>query len=142
MRDLSMFEAESFDLIFHPVSNLFIHEIRPVWKEAYRVLRHGGTLLSGFMNPLFYLFDWDDMERGQLQVRYKAPYSDVENYGLTRLREEDRPAEFGHSLTDQIGGQVDAGFHLIGMYEDRHTDVKISEFTPTYIATRALKIKP
>ena len=69
MRDLSIFADESFDLIFHPVSNLFIHEISPVWKEAYRVLRHGGYMLSGFMNPLFYLFDWDDMEKGNLNCK-------------------------------------------------------------------------
>jgi ubiquinone/menaquinone biosynthesis C-methylase UbiE len=37
MRDLSAFKDESFDFIFHPVSNLFIHEIRPVWREAFRV---------------------------------------------------------------------------------------------------------
>ncbi len=139
MRNLSVFENESFDFIFHPVSNLFIHEIRPVWKEAYRVLRHGGTMLSGFMNPLFYLFDWDDMEKGILNVSFKIPFSDIETYGLERLQKEDRPAEFGHSLTDQLAGQMDAGFHLTGMYEDHHSDLKISEFTPTYIATRAVK---
>jgi SAM-dependent methyltransferase len=139
MRDLSIFADESFDLIFHPVSNLFIHEIRPVWKEAYRVLRHGGTMLAGFMNPLFYLFDWDDMENGILNVKYKIPFSDVETYGWERLQKEDRPAEFGHSLTDQLAGQMDAGFHLIGLYEDHHSDLKISEFSPTYIATRAVK---
>lgn len=140
MRDLSIFENESFDLIFHPVSNLFIHEIRPVWEEAYRVLRHGGIMLSGFMNPLFYLFDWDEMEKGILNVKYKIPYSDVNTYGMERLRQEDRPAEFGHSLTDQFAGQMEAGFHLIGMYEDRHSGAKISEFSPTYIATRAIKL--
>ena len=139
MRDLSVFENESFDLIFHPVSNLFIHEIRPVWKEAYRVLRHGGAMLSGFMNPLFYLFDWDEMENGILNVKYKIPFSDVDTYGMERLQQEDRPAEFGHSLTDQLAGQMEAGFHLIGMYEDRHSGAKISEFSPTYIATRAIK---
>lgn len=139
MRDLSVFENESFDFIFHPVSNLFIHEIRPVWKEAYRVLRHGGTMLSGFMNPLFYLFDWDDMEKGILTVSFKIPFSDIEAYGLERLQKEDRPAEFGHSLTDQLAGQMDAGFHLIGLYEDHHSDLKISEFSPTYLATRAIK---
>ena len=138
-RDLSVFENESFDLIFHPVSNLFIHEIRPVWKEAYRVLRHGGAMLSGFMNPLFYLFDWDEMENGILNVKYKIPFSDVDTYGMERLQQEDRPAEFGHSLTDQLAGQMEAGFHLIGMYEDRHSGAKISEFSPTYIATRAIK---
>ncbi len=140
MRDLSVFADESFDFIFHPVSNLFIHEIRPVWNEAYRVLRHSGYMLSGFMNPLFYLFDWDDMEKGNLYVKHKIPYSDVETYGLARLEEENRPAEFGHSLSDQLAGQMDAGFSIIGLYEDSHTDVKISEYTSTYIATRAVKL--
>lgn len=139
MRDLSVFADESFDFIFHPVSNLFIHEIRPVWKEAYRVLRHGGTMLAGFMNPLFYLFDWEDMENGVLKVVNKIPYSDIDTYGLERLQKEDRPAEFGHSFTDQLTGQIDAGFSIIGMYEDHHNGLKISEYIETYIATRALK---
>jgi SAM-dependent methyltransferase len=140
MRDLSVFADESFDFIFHPVSNLFIHEIRPVWKEAYRVARHGGIMLAGFMNPLFYLFDWDDMENGILTVSMKIPFSDIETYGVERLQKEDRPAEFGHSLTDQLAGQMDAGFAVIGMYEDHHSQVKISEYTETYIATRAIKL--
>ncbi len=35
MRDLSAFREASFDLVFHPVSNVFCPEIRPVWREAY-----------------------------------------------------------------------------------------------------------
>jgi ubiquinone/menaquinone biosynthesis C-methylase UbiE len=139
MRDLSVFADECFDFIFQPVSNLFIHEIRPVWKEAYRVLRHDGSMLAGFMNPLFYLFDWEDMENGILNVKNKIPYSDIETCGLERLQKEDRPAEFGHSLTDQLAGQMDAGFLVIGMYEDHHNGLKISEYIETYIATRAVK---
>ena len=139
MRDLSMFADESFDLVFHPVSNLFIHEIRPVWKEAFRVLRHGGCLLSGFMNPLFYIFDYEEMEKGNLLVKYKIPYSDIEAYGLDEIRRQNRPVEFGHSLTDQLGGQLDAGFVIVSMYEDHHSGVKLSEFTETYLATRAVK---
>lgn len=139
MRDLSIFADESFDFIFHPVSNLFIHEIRPVWKEAYRVLRHGGTMLSGFMNPLFFIFDFEEMDKGNLMVKYKIPYSDMEIYGAERLSAEDRPAEFGHSLADQLSGQIDAGFAIIGMYEDHHKDSKISEYIETYISTRSIK---
>lgn len=141
MRDLSIFENESFDFIFHPVSNLFIHEIRPVWKEAHRVLRHSGTLLTGFMNPLMYIFDFEEMDKGNLIVKHTIPYSDIEIYGMERLQKEDRPAEFGHSLTDQIAGQMDAGFAIIGMYEDHHSQVKISEYIETYIATQAIKLK-
>ena len=37
MADLSAFADESFDLIFHPVSNLFAPDVRPVWRECHRV---------------------------------------------------------------------------------------------------------
>ena len=47
MADLSAFADESFDLIVHPVSNTFAPDILPVWREAYRVLRHGGILIAG-----------------------------------------------------------------------------------------------
>src|SRR6185295_686017 len=57
MTDLSMFADESFDLDFHPVSNTYVPEIRPVWREAYRVLRCGGSLLAGFINPINFVFD-------------------------------------------------------------------------------------
>ena len=140
MRDLSVFADESFDLVFHPVSNLFIYEIRPVWKEAYRVLRHGGTMLAGFMNPLMYIFDYEELDKGNFIVKHKIPYSDVEIYGLGRLQKEDRPAEFGHSFTDQLAGQTDAGFAIIGMYEDHHNEIKLSEYIETYMATRSIKL--
>jgi ubiquinone/menaquinone biosynthesis C-methylase UbiE len=139
MRDLSVFADESFDLVFHPVSNVFVHEIRPVWKEAYRVLRHGGIMLAGFMNPVFYLFDWEDMDKGILTVKHKIPFSDVDTYGIEHIQQENRPAEFGHSLTDQLAGQMDAGFVIVGMYEDRDSQEKLSEYIETYMATRAVK---
>jgi len=140
MRDLSAFEDESFDFIFHPVSNLFIHEIRPVWREAFRVLRPGGTMLSGFLNPIFYIFDFEKAEQGTLEVKYKLPHADS-NYPdlVEKLVAAGDALEHSHSLTDQLGGQTDAGFHIIGLYEDYHTGTAISDFTPTYIATRALK---
>jgi SAM-dependent methyltransferase len=139
-RSLAMFASESFDFIFHPVSNLFIPEIRPIWQEAFRVLKHGGIMLAGFMNPIFYLFDIDKAEKGVMEVKYKLPYADIDQ---PEMRERQIaggwPMEYSHSLTDQLAGQVDAGFHIIGLYEDRHSGVVISEFTPTYIATRAIK---
>ncbi|HEY3312479.1 MAG TPA: methyltransferase domain-containing protein [Anaerolineales bacterium] len=139
-RNLSMFSDESFDFIFHPVSNLFIPEIRPIWKEAFRVLRHGGILLAGFMNPIFYIFDIDKAEKGEMEVKYKLPYNDIEH---TEMRERQLkngwPLEHSHSLTDQLAGQTEVGFHIIGLYEDVHSGVEISAYTPTYIATRALK---
>lgn len=142
MRDLSALSDGSFDLIVHPVSNLFVPDVRPVWREAYRVLRSGGHLLAGFCNPIMYLFDQELADEGVLQVRHKLPYSD-----LTSLTDAERaaylddmqPLEFGHTLEDQIGGQVDAGFAITGFYEDVWPGIVLNEYTPTYIATRAIK---
>lgn len=140
MRDLSCFEDGSFDFIFHPVSNLFIHEIRPVWREAFRVLRRGGSMVAGFMNPAVYIFDLAKADQGVLEVIHKLPYADSEHPEIAkRYMDNNEPLEHSHSLSDQIGGQMDAGFHLIGLYEDNHKDWIIGETMPTYIATRALK---
>ncbi|HDL85833.1 MAG TPA: class I SAM-dependent methyltransferase [Candidatus Acetothermia bacterium] len=143
MRDLSVFNDEVFDLIVHPVSNCFVPDVRSVWREAYRVLRHGGAILSGFDNPILYLFDPAKEEEGILQVRFSLPYSE-----LSSISEEERaryygkgaPLEFGHTLQDQIGGQIDAGFVIIGFYEDTFPGELISKYCDSFIATRAVKL--
>ena len=78
MRDLSAFQSESYDLIFHPVTNIFVPEIRPVWSEAFRVLKHGGTMLAGIVNPIMCTFDNKRVdEQRVIQVKYALPYSDI-----------------------------------------------------------------
>src|SRR5215472_2709209 len=57
MRDLSAFADGSFDLIVNPVSNVFCPELLPVWRESFRVLRPGGVLMAGFLNPDIFIFD-------------------------------------------------------------------------------------
>ncbi len=144
MADLSIFPENCFDLIFHPVSNVFVPQVRPVWSEAYRVLRPGGALLAGFMNPVHYIFDFEAMEHeNRLEVKYTIPYSDLASLDDEKRRaylENGEPLEFGHSLDDQIGGQIDAGFVLAGFYEDRDPRHLISKYIPTFIATRAVKL--
>ncbi len=143
MADLSAFEESSFDLIIHPCSNMFVPDIRPVWQEAYRVLRKGGSLLAGFCNPAMYIFDQQLADEGMLQVRHQLPYSD-----LTSLRADEhqayvddlQPMEFGHTLTDQIGGQLDAGFLLADFFEDHWEGIALSEYMPIFMATRAFKL--
>jgi SAM-dependent methyltransferase len=141
MRNLSAFD-EAFDLIFNPVSTVFCPEVRPVWQESYRVLRHGGILLAGFANPVYYLFGTHADEQEILKVRYSIPYSDIEDMEQDELDiciEEAIPLEYGHTLTDLIAGQIDAGFRISGFYEDICPDSNLSKYHPSYIATRAIK---
>jgi len=143
MRDLSCFADSRFDLIVHPISNLFVPDVNPVWRECFRVLRPGGRLLSGFINPVHYLFDFDKMDNeGVFELRHRVPYSDLEHLDaetLARYQAEQLPMEFGHSLEDQIGGQLAAGFVLTGFFEDVAPYNLLVWFTPTTMATRAEK---
>jgi SAM-dependent methyltransferase len=142
MRDLSCFPDGRFGLVVHPCSNCFVPDIRPVWREAFRVLRPGGVLVAGFSNPALYVFDDAATDRGELIVKYAVPYSD-----LTSLSDEERrrytdkgePLVYGHTLDDQIGGQLAAGFVLTGFCEDCDPDHPLARYLPTFIATRAVR---
>lgn len=115
-------ETGSFDLIVNPCSISFVPDVRPVWLEARRVLRNGGRLMTGFINPLVFLFDYPALQKGKLDARHSIPWSDLTS--TTELERQalidaGEPFCFGHTLEDLIGGQLDAGLELIDMYEDR-----------------------
>ena len=143
MADLSTFAEGSFDLIVHPCSNCFVPDVHPVWRECFRVLSQGGSLLAGFVNPLRYLFDEDG---SPLIVRHAIPYADCSSLNAdefsARILSQLEPAEFGHSLADLIGGQLEAGFVLRDFFEDRYAGEigdPLSRHIDSFIATRAIK---
>ena len=141
MRDLAAFADASFDVVFNPVSNVFCPDLAPVWQESFRVLRPGGLLLAGFMNPDIFIFDVAALdEREEFVVRYRLPFSTLD------LSEDERagaygdgPIEYSHSLTEQIGGQLAAGFILTHLVEAPHHADATARYMPGYIATRARK---
>ncbi|HTX84777.1 MAG TPA: methyltransferase domain-containing protein [Streptosporangiaceae bacterium] len=143
MRDLSGFADASFDLVFHPVSNVFCPDLAPVWRECFRVLRPGGVLLAGFMNPDIFIFDADAADnRGELVVRHTLPYSDITHLSTDereRLWGLDAPVEYSHTLAEQIGGQLEAGFVITGFTERPHHVGPTAAYLPGYFATRAVK---
>lgn len=145
MRDLSVFADASFDLVFHPCSNAFVPDVRPVWREAARVLRPGGDLLSGVTNPVVYTSDLAAEREGIARMKYAIPYSDLDHLDDPEVRamlEGGAPVSFGHSLDDLIGGQLDAGLMITGFYEDRWLSAPepIHRFLPCYFATRAQRL--
>jgi hypothetical protein len=77
-------------------------------------------------------------------VAQTIPYSDLESLTeeqKAKFVEKGEPFEFGHTLSDQIAGQLRAGFVLTGFFEDAcpQDEDPISKFIPSFIATRARK---
>ncbi len=130
------FEDETFDLIFHPVSNCYIKDVQHVFHEAYRVLKKGGILLSGLGNEINYIVDMEEKE-----IVWKMPFDPLTDEKAKQfLMDEDCGMQFSHTLEEQIGGQLKAGFTLTDLYEDTNGEGRLHELNiKTYIATRAVK---
>lgn len=138
MKDLSVFEDQSFDLIFNPCSVLFVDDVRPVWKECYRLLKPGGILMTGLMNPLAF-----QVNEESLKLQYPRPYSDLHSLPkekLDALKKNNEALVFGHSWTEQLGGQLEAGFHLTDMYEDDWGgESRMDEYFPAFMGVRGVR---
>lgn len=140
MKDLSVFVDKSFDLVFNPCSVVFADNLRPIWNECFRVLKTDGILMTGLINPIIYQLEQDNEP---FELKYKQPYSDLSSLSKEKLDElikNQEALEFGHSLTEQIGGQLSAGFLLTDFYEDDWNNEKvIDQYLPSFFATRAIK---
>lgn len=131
------FADESFDLIFHPVSNCYVEEVAPIWRECWRVLKPSGVLLAGLDNGINYLFAGDD----ETAVVNSLPFNPLKNpEQMRQLEEDDDGVQFSHTLEEQIGGQLAAGFRLTDLYEDTNGSGRLHQLNiPCFIATRAVK---
>lgn len=130
------FEDGEFDLIFHPVSNCYIEEVYPLWRECARVLKEGGILLAGLDNGVNYIFNEEETE-----VTRGLPFNPLRDEALYReCIENDWGVQFSHSIEEQIGGQLKAGFLLTDVYDDTNGSGRLHELgVPAYWATRAVK---
>lgn len=131
------FADEAFDIIFHPVSNCYVEEVKPIWRECFRVLRHGGLLIAGMDNGVNFLFDGED----ETTVVNSLPFNPLKNAEQRRqLEVSDCGMQFSHTLEEQIGGQLEAGFRLTHLYEDTNGEGLLHERNiPSFVATRAIK---
>ena len=130
------FEDEAFNLIFHPVSNCYIEDVVHVWKECYRILKKGGILLAGLDNGINFIFD-DEEEKLMNKLPFN-PLKDKELY--EKSLKNDWGIQFSHTIEEQIGGQLQAGFILTDIFEDINGQGRLHDFNvPTFYATRAVK---
>ncbi len=125
------FADGEFDLVFHPVSNCYVEEVLPIWRECFRVLRPGGRLLSGTDHYLNYVVNGDET-----RIVNRLPFNPLRNpEQMRQLEAEDAGVQFSHSLEEQIAGQLRAGFVLRDLYEDTNGEGRLHQMgIPTFLA--------
>ena len=130
------FDDGEFDLIFHPVSNCYVEEVKPIWRECFRILKPGGWLLAG--TDYFINFMVDDDET---KIVNSLPFNPLKNRDqMAQVQQSQSGVEFSHSLEEQIGGQLEAGFILKELYEDTNGQGRLHELhIPTFLAMRSQK---
>jgi len=142
MTEVFPFDDESFDLIFHPVANCYIENIQHVWDECYRVLKRNGTLLSGFCKEELFMFEFDWEREPSIVVSNTLPYNplkDLSKDEIDKRIKDGQAITFSHTLEEQIGGQIEAGFSIQGIYDDRDRGGVFAKYMNTYAATKAVK---
>lgn len=130
------FDDESFDLVIHPVSNCYIEDVQHVFDEVYRVLKKGGIFLAGLGNEINYIVDDDEKE-----IIWRMPFNPLKDSAAKEyMLKADVGMQFSHNMTEQIGGQLRAGFTLLDIYEDTNGSGRLHDLNiKTYIATKAVK---
>lgn len=132
------FADASFDLVVNPVSLVYAREVRPIWREVARILKPGGTLLTGLDNGLNYVVS-DDEER----IVRGLPFDPLANPSLAEeLREQDGGVQFSHGLEECLGGLLRLGFAITDLYEDTNGEGRLHELgIPSFYAVRATRAR-
>lgn len=132
IRDLSRFDENSFDIVYHGYSLGFVPDPKAVFKEVARVIREGGFYNFGCANPFTIGITEADWDGNGYPLRY--PYIQGEHY--TRPEQEwvyDRSRhdveippsrEYRHTLSTLVSGLVETGFLIVHIsdYADLHPD--------------------
>lgn len=132
-----MEEDETFDIVFHPVSNCYVEDVQHIFNEAYRVLKRGGIFLAGLNNEINYIVDEEEKE-----IVWEMPFNLLKDKAAKDFMiKENAGMQLSHNMTEQIGGQLKAGFTLLDLYEDTSDFGRLHELNiKTYIATKLAKL--
>lgn len=130
MCDLSRFSENSFDYILNPPSLMYVPDVKPVFKECHRVLKNGGAFIMMAPSPINYLCDFiDDENGGYYKAVNRMPYCSVDFDSTSDW------IEYGHTMEEYIGGQIESGFIING-----YVECQLEDITELHFLTRAIKM--
>ncbi|MBR4083132.1 MAG: class I SAM-dependent methyltransferase [Lachnospiraceae bacterium] len=129
MCDLSRFADGSFDYILNPTSLMYVPDVKPVFREVSRVLKVGGIFIMMAPNPINYLCDFvEDGKGGYYKAVNRMPYCSSDHDSMSDW------VEYGHTMEDYIGGQIECGLVITG-----YVECQLEDITELHFLTRAVK---
>ncbi|HLQ04095.1 MAG TPA: class I SAM-dependent methyltransferase [Verrucomicrobiae bacterium] len=144
MRDLSRFSPESFDLVWHSHSIVFVPDAERVIGEVARVLAPGGMYRFSTMHPVTFRMYGTWTGTGW---RFKKSYfedgpmpSDDPLWKFDDLEVTAPTLEYGHRISDLVNSCAAAGLAVDGLWE--WSPGEISTRVPVRPARFALEAEP
>ena len=134
MRDLSCFERDAFDIVYHAYSLGFVPDPRVVFRQVARVMRPGGIYYFNCANPFFLGLSERDWNGEGYTLR--QPYiggAEVSCEDQEWVYDRSRPKaslqfsrEYRHTLSTLLGGLIEQGFIILHVsdYSDFDPDPK------------------
>lgn len=122
MDNLSMLQAQEFDIVIQPVSTCYVPNCVIVFQQIARVLRPGGLYISQHKSPISL-----QCSRRVVSSGYLLEHSYYEKQPLrpaeadTSLREPGT-LEFVHRLEEIVGGMCRSGMVIEDLVEPFHAD--------------------
>jgi 2-polyprenyl-3-methyl-5-hydroxy-6-metoxy-1,4-benzoquinol methylase len=146
MRDLSCFDKESFDMVWHAHSLNFIPDIKVVFKEVAGVIRKGGIYRLSAANP-FVEELWSPNWTGKgylltepykdgMEVDIDDTYWDISCEDGSQ-RKVKGPREFKHTLSTLVNGLIEQGFVIQGIWEHESENPDAEPGTLDHVMTIA-----
>ena len=81
------------------------------------------------------------MDNEEKEIIWKMPFNSLKDKAAKEyMIKENAEMQLSYNITEQIGGQLKAGFTLLDVYEDTNGSGRLYELNiKTYIATKSVK---
>jgi len=134
MRDLSCFDENEFNIVWHAHSINFVDNAITVFEQVSRIIDNKGYYKMSCSNPFYHGIDdtrkSHKKDEGYLinkpyvdgsRIEEDSPYWDVwqEDGASKQIK---APKEFRHILSTLINGMITQGFIILGTWEEIGTD--------------------
>lgn len=129
MRDLSDLPGARFDLVYQPISTLYVPDLREVYAGVRRILIPGGLYFSQYAFPFIGLAHERGWDGSGYLLHVSEPYRGgalrETPDGVIGFTRGELIGEFHHLLSDILNGLIGCGFVICGVWEDPRPEAKV-----------------